>query len=109
MTTWIAEALGVIGPSASPIAVAKSVWAQHEQEIRASGDLLYTWQLDLQTATEAMISEGTLALADGEWSLTDTSPPPPARRRTWDDDERSEEHTSELQSLMRISYAFFCL
>src|SRR3546814_6087899 len=29
--------------------------------------------------------------------------PPPAQRR------RSEEHTSELQSLMRISYAVFCL
>src|SRR3546814_1102543 len=28
----------------------------------------------------------------------------------WDrDDIRSEEHTSELQSLMRISYAVFCL
>src|SRR3546814_12391101 len=30
----------------------------------------------------------------------------------WDDSElllRSEEHTSELQSLMRISYAVFCL
>src|SRR3546814_2392927 len=26
-----------------------------------------------------------------------------------DDDFRSEEHTSELQSLMRISYAVFCL
>src|SRR3546814_10512592 len=26
-----------------------------------------------------------------------------------DDDARSEEHTSELQSLMRISYAVFCL
>src|SRR3546814_3409417 len=26
-----------------------------------------------------------------------------------DDHERSEEHTSELQSLMRISYAVFCL
>src|SRR3546814_6612101 len=26
-----------------------------------------------------------------------------------DDDLRSEEHTSELQSLMRISYAVFCL
>src|SRR3546814_4193831 len=26
-----------------------------------------------------------------------------------DQDERSEEHTSELQSLMRISYAVFCL
>src|SRR3546814_3319579 len=26
-----------------------------------------------------------------------------------DDDARSEEHTSELQSLLRISYAVFCL
>src|SRR3546814_5023722 len=27
----------------------------------------------------------------------------------WGTGERSEEHTSELQSLMRISYAVFCL
>src|SRR3546814_5534848 len=27
----------------------------------------------------------------------------------WVDQERSDEHTSELQSLMRISYAVFCL
>src|SRR3546814_9920167 len=31
------------------------------------------------------------------------------RRRSSAGDERSEEHTSELQSLMRISYAVFCL
>src|SRR3546814_2986554 len=30
-------------------------------------------------------------------------------RRSLQDYERSEEHTSELQSLMRISYAVFCL
>src|SRR3546814_8223688 len=39
--------------------------------------------------------------------------PRPARRcfhrRRGGDRERSEEHTSELQSLMRISYAVFCL
>src|SRR3546814_4002530 len=30
-------------------------------------------------------------------------------RQEWDgDQDRSEEHTSELQSLMRISYAVFC-
>src|SRR3546814_3120288 len=29
--------------------------------------------------------------------------------RPWRLDARSEEHTSELQSLMRISYAVFCL
>src|SRR3546814_1886247 len=34
--------------------------------------------------------------------LIGSSPP---NRRAW----RSEEHTSELQSLMRISYAVFCL
>src|SRR3546814_7690416 len=33
----------------------------------------------------------------------------PARGRLCADDRRSEEHTSELQSLMRISYAVFCL
>src|SRR3546814_3922431 len=42
------------------------------------------------------------ARRDGTWS------------RAWDDKDsvdeiRSEEHTSELQSLMRISYAVFCL
>src|SRR3546814_4876979 len=32
-----------------------------------------------------------------------------ARRALLCDQRRSEEHTSELQSLMRISYAVFCL
>src|SRR3546814_10642552 len=32
-----------------------------------------------------------------------------ARRHAWRGRARSEEHTSELQSLMRISYAVFCL
>src|SRR3546814_3688804 len=33
----------------------------------------------------------------------------PQRRPGDNGDQRSEEHTSELQSLMRISYAVFCL
>src|SRR3546814_7013699 len=33
----------------------------------------------------------------------------PAVTRPWSGAPRSEEHTSELQSLMRISYAVFCL
>src|SRR3546814_1686224 len=33
----------------------------------------------------------------------------PGRRDHRQDEGRSEEHTSELQSLMRISYAVFCL
>src|SRR3546814_8957739 len=34
---------------------------------------------------------------------------PEIRRQTRVSEQRSEEHTSELQSLMRISYAVFCL
>src|SRR3546814_10791143 len=37
------------------------------------------------------------------WALCSRASPDPSVRR------RSEEHTSELQSLMRISYAVFCL
>src|SRR3546814_3086967 len=33
----------------------------------------------------------------------------PQRHRAFETARRSEEHTSELQSLMRISYAVFCL
>src|SRR3546814_5561034 len=33
----------------------------------------------------------------------------PLRELGWTRADRSEEHTSELQSLMRISYAVFCL
>src|SRR3546814_3525007 len=47
-----------------------------------------------------------LSIGDGELAETaDTVVPTGEIFRYW----RSEEHTSELQSLMRISYAVFCL
>src|SRR3546814_1998357 len=48
------------------------------------------WRLHLRNANETWATRG-----EGE--------------RTVDSLHRSEEHTSELQSLMRISYAVFCL
>src|SRR3546814_6539603 len=49
-----------------------------------------------------------------QWVATRYSPHPLMSRRTFNGGTRStltrsEEHTSELQSLMRISYAVFCL
>src|SRR3546814_10377837 len=52
------------------------------------------------------------AYANGKWIAAN---PIPADRVRWGafdqlrEQSRSEEHTSELQSLMRISYAVFCL
>src|SRR3546814_5740689 len=42
-------------------------------------------------------------------SVTVQPPPQPGTARPGSSISRSEEHTSELQSLMRISYAVFCL
>src|SRR3546814_5778852 len=44
----------------------------------------------------------------GGW-LSQGAPEGAGRGRAGSTDRRSEEHTSELQSLMRISYAVFCL
>src|SRR3546814_12794608 len=41
----------------------------------------------------------------GQWRFANASPAAPETAVRY----RSEEHTSELQSLMRISYAVFCL
>src|SRR3546814_11690971 len=47
------------------------------------------------------------------WNVVHAEPSPRARAASWKlhtpGATRSEEHTSELQSLMRISYAVFCL
>src|SRR3546814_12607781 len=47
----------------------------------------------------------TIAYVVGEWAKAGLEPVPDSAT-PW---LRSEEHTSELQSLMRISYAVFCL
>src|SRR3546814_4828477 len=45
---------------------------------------------------------------NARWLLLETVPNRPDRYSWWNR-KRSEEHTSELQSQMRISYAVFCL
>src|SRR3546814_3708462 len=79
----------------------------------------------LRLATDLVIQgPGPLAFVFESARLTPTGEPPAPNRRStcWGNavgstsastatkfSKRSEEHTSELQSLMRISYAVFCL
>src|SRR3546814_5220684 len=51
---------------------------------------------------------GTVA-DDAGCAIDGAAPVPTRARAAVKDNPRSEEHTSELQSLMRISYAVFCL
>src|SRR3546814_10099980 len=55
---------------------------------------------DLTFVVGTEIDARSFAAADPEHTLITPVP---------DSSDRSEEHTSELQSLMRISYAVFCL
>src|SRR3546814_3180129 len=48
-------------------------------------------------------------IASAQWALTMYSTESAISSREGSEYSRSEEHTSELQSLMRISYAVFCL
>src|SRR3546814_8809534 len=61
-----------------------------------------------------LFRSGMLRYRRHGWQRDLADPPPvwqegSSRLLSYADDGRSEEHTSELQSLMRISYAVFCL
>src|SRR3546814_8719590 len=72
---------------------------------------------DAVTKLRYLFSEDPLTQADGDddrfcsWYNVEAQYPKFLARaeQLCDEEQRSEEHTSELQSLMRISYAVFCL
>src|SRR3546814_1232963 len=65
------------------------------------------------TRTDTLFPYTTLcrSAAAGDWQFEQQLTFPDGTKKTWPDEgyDRSEEHTSELQSLMRISYDVFCL
>src|SRR3546814_9664688 len=64
------------------------------------------WQISADSASAtARPSVSSVSLCASFWNAIISAPPPDHIRLM----KRSEEHTSELQSLMRISYAVFCL
>src|SRR3546814_6134716 len=66
------------------------------------------WNIHTSFRTPGVIVPQFVELPDGDrfFTISRTTERPVFSRDTQD---RSEEHTSELQSLMRISYAVFCL
>src|SRR3546814_5155302 len=66
---------------------------------------LGSMQIAQQTFSKIVLAEFSSRCVQGDMPEVNTCVEPAAHVR----DDRSEEHTSELQSLMRISYAVFCL
>lgn len=76
VTDWVVSALQRLDGHGSLIAVAKEIWKRHESELRASGDLFYTWQYDMRWSANALRRKGTMKAANVSphaiWELTDT-------------------------------------
>jgi hypothetical protein len=51
------------------VQVCGSVWQQHEQDLRASGDLFFTWQYDIRWAAQTLRHRGTLKGVDGRRNI----------------------------------------
>ncbi|SNC61200.1 hypothetical protein SAMN05445756_0433 [Kytococcus aerolatus] len=67
---WILDALTALGGQAHWVDVAKHIWGAHEDELRASGDLFYTWQYKLGWAAKQLVDEGRLEKPGrGVWIL----------------------------------------
>src|SRR3546814_8431985 len=90
--------------------VCSSDLLKKEGDAVSSGDVLAEIETDKATMEVEAVDEGVLGkilVPEG----TDAVPVNQVIAVLLEDgeDARSEEHTSELQSLMRISYAVFCL
>ena len=70
---WVTEALRALGGSGSVVAVCREIWQRHEQELRQSGDLFYTWQYDVRWAAQKLRDSGVLKPVRGDrranWTL----------------------------------------
>jgi len=75
---WVVQALKAHGGEARIPVVAKHVWDNHEPELRASGELFYTWQYDIRWAANRLRDEGHLQPKPkgdrGPWRLPNTRP-----------------------------------
>lgn len=73
LQNWIVEALRSKGDRASVTEVCKAVWQLHEPDLRASGDLFFTWQYDIRWAAHVLRRRGLLRPAsespNGIWEL----------------------------------------
>ncbi|MFP7755675.1 hypothetical protein ACLG6S_13690 [Thermodesulfobacteriota bacterium B35] len=70
---WVVEALKSLGGAGTIVQVAKHIWDNHNSELKASGDLFYTWQYDMRWAATKLRNSNKILPAEvslkGEWRL----------------------------------------
>ena len=70
LAQWVTEALEAHGGGGSPASVAKYIWDHHEAELRARGELFYTWQYEMRWAAQKLRDRGVLKSVRDRRTLT---------------------------------------
>lgn len=67
----VLDALAELGGTATVTEIAKVIWHTHEADLRASGDLFFTWQYDMRWAGQLLQKRGLLRKGseDRKWAL----------------------------------------
>jgi hypothetical protein len=70
---WLVEALENYNGIASIVEICKFIWGKHENDLKMSGDLFFTWQYDLRWAACELrrngIMKSALDSSKGIWDL----------------------------------------
>jgi hypothetical protein len=70
---WVVDAVTELGGSAGPVAVARYIWQHHESDLRAGGDLFFTWQYDIRWEAQKLRDCGVFkkkhGVRSGTWDL----------------------------------------
>lgn len=73
LDNWVVEALTELGGKGSIIEIAKRIWDNHEEDLKKSGNLFYTWQYDYRWAGTRLRDKGVIHPAEsspkGVWVL----------------------------------------
>jgi hypothetical protein len=71
---WLVDALRAHGGTATIVEVCRHVWTNHEDDLRSSDDLFYTWQYDIRWAATKLRKKGVVgppsAAPVGTWVLS---------------------------------------
>ncbi len=73
LADWLFEALKANGGKGTIVELCKHIWKKHEGDLRASGDLFYTWQYDVRWAAHELRQSGKMKSVEssrtGIWEL----------------------------------------
>ena len=57
---WIVDAVRENRGSATYVEMNRYIWSNHENELRDSGDMFFTWQFDVRWAYKELVLSGIL-------------------------------------------------